>query len=95
MSAFVCTCVCAGTATLATILAWSTPVFSASTLTVMTSCLPLFLFDAPPPPLGRAELEKQGLLDNTYIIYTGDNGYHIGAYRQGAGKETAYESDIR
>jgi hypothetical protein len=40
-------------------------------------------------------LELQGLLDNTYFIYTGDNGYQIGAYRQGAGKETAYESDIK
>jgi len=42
-----------------------------------------------------AELEQQGLLDNTYFIHTGDNGFHIGAYRQGSGKETAYETDIK
>jgi hypothetical protein len=43
----------------------------------------------------HTELEQQGLLNNTYFIYTGDNGFHIGAYRQGSGKETAYETDIK
>lgn len=41
------------------------------------------------------ELEQQGILGDTYFIYTGDNGYHIGMYRQGAGKETPYEEDIK
>ncbi|WIA39128.1 hypothetical protein OEZ86_005260 [Tetradesmus obliquus] len=41
------------------------------------------------------ELEAVGELDNTYIIYTGDNGYHLGAHRLGAGKETPYQEDIQ
>lgn len=39
-------------------------------------------------------LEKHGILDNTHIIYTTDNGYHIGQHRMGPGKKTGYESDI-
>ena len=37
----------------------------------------------------------QGLLDNTYIVYTSDNGHHMGEHRMIAGKTTAYEEDIR
>ena len=33
-------------------------------------------------------------LDNTYIVFTSDNGFHLGQHRMPAGKETAYESDI-
>lgn len=40
-------------------------------------------------------LEQQGLLDDTYIIYTSDNGHHMGEHRMIAGKTTAYEEDIR
>jgi arylsulfatase A-like enzyme len=40
-------------------------------------------------------LERQGVLDNTYIIYTSDNGHHMGEHRMIAGKTTAYEEDIR
>ncbi|KAI9199281.1 alkaline-phosphatase-like protein [Polychytrium aggregatum] len=39
-------------------------------------------------------LEANGQLDNTYLIYTTDNGYHLGAHRLYAGKQTPYEEDI-
>ncbi|KAF9937767.1 hypothetical protein BGZ67_000923 [Mortierella alpina] len=38
-------------------------------------------------------LEKNGQLDNTYIVYTTDNGYHLGTHRMFAGKQTAYQED--
>jgi N-acetylglucosamine-6-sulfatase len=40
-------------------------------------------------------LKKTGELDNTFIIYTSDNGWHLGEHRQVYGKTTAYEEDIR
>jgi N-acetylglucosamine-6-sulfatase len=40
-------------------------------------------------------LGKGGKLDNTYIFFTSDNGFHLGQHRLGAGKWTAYEEDIR
>ncbi len=33
-------------------------------------------------------------LDNTYIVFSSDNGFHLGQHRMPAGKQTAYESDI-
>ena len=33
-------------------------------------------------------------LDNTYIVFTSDNGFHLGQHRLPAGKQTAYEEDI-
>ena len=41
------------------------------------------------------ELRKTGELDNTYIFFTSDNGYHLGEHRMTQGKRTAYEEDIR
>ena len=41
-----------------------------------------------------ARLEALGILDNTYIIYTSDNGFHIGQHRLQPGKECGYEEDI-
>ncbi|KAF9103479.1 hypothetical protein BGX27_010558 [Mortierella sp. AM989] len=38
-------------------------------------------------------LEHNGQLDNTYIVYTTDNGYHLGTHRMFAGKQTAFEED--
>ncbi|KAI8073302.1 alkaline-phosphatase-like protein [Gongronella butleri] len=40
------------------------------------------------------ELDKQGKLDNTYIIYSSDNGYHIGQHRAYPGKTGNSEEDI-
>lgn len=39
-------------------------------------------------------LEETGQLENTYIIFTSDNGFHLGQHRLVAGKATAYEEDI-
>jgi arylsulfatase A-like enzyme len=33
-------------------------------------------------------------LDNTYIVFTSDNGFHLGEHRLNLGKQTAYETDI-
>lgn len=41
------------------------------------------------------ELKRAGELDNTYIVFTSDNGFHLGQHRPGYGKATAYEEDIR
>jgi arylsulfatase A-like enzyme len=40
-------------------------------------------------------LRQSGELDNTYIFFTSDNGYHMGTHRLSTGKWTAYEEDIR
>ena len=42
-----------------------------------------------------AELETLGLLDNTYILFTTDNGYHMGEHRMPANKNHPYEEDVR
>ncbi|CAN5791764.1 sulfatase [soil metagenome] len=41
------------------------------------------------------KLRQTGELDNTYIIFTSDNGHHMGQHRLPIGKWTAYEEDIR
>ena len=40
-------------------------------------------------------LQAAGKLDNTYIFFTSDNGYHLGQHRLLPGKQTPYEEDIR
>ena len=40
-------------------------------------------------------LRQANVLDNTYFVFTSDNGFHLGEHRLAAGKRTPYESDIR
>ncbi|KAG6853235.1 hypothetical protein C0991_005822 [Blastosporella zonata] len=42
-----------------------------------------------------ARLEESNKIDNTYIVYTSDNGYHIGQHRLPPGKTCGFEEDIR
>ncbi|ROW11775.1 hypothetical protein VPNG_04939 [Cytospora leucostoma] len=41
-----------------------------------------------------AMLEAKGVIDNTYIIYTSDNGYHLGQHRVPGGKSLFYNEDV-
>jgi len=45
------------------------------------------------PPLVE-RLEGAGMLNETYIFFSSDNGYHIGQHRLQPGKQCAYETDI-
>src|SRR5204862_1094478 len=47
--------------------------------------------------IGRIEsrLAADGVADNTYIVFSSDNGYHMGEYRLNPGKMTAFDTDIR
>jgi N-acetylglucosamine-6-sulfatase len=40
-------------------------------------------------------LRESGELENTYVFFTSDNGFHLGEHRLGAGKWTPYEEDIK
>jgi hypothetical protein len=40
-------------------------------------------------------LENTGELDNTYVFFTSDNGFHQGQHRLNSGKNTAFEEDLR
>lgn len=40
-------------------------------------------------------LEEQDALDDTYIIFTSDNGYHMGNHRREIGKYTQFQTDVR
>ncbi|MGZ4713658.1 MAG: sulfatase family protein [Acidimicrobiia bacterium] len=39
-------------------------------------------------------LQRTHQLDNTYIVFTSDNGFHLGEHRLPFGKQTPYETDI-
>ncbi|MEA2564189.1 MAG: hypothetical protein QOH06_5693 [Acidobacteriota bacterium] len=39
-------------------------------------------------------LRETGQLDNTFIVFTSDNGFHLGQHRLEPGKYTAYEPDV-
>lgn len=40
-------------------------------------------------------LKRMNLYDNTYIIFTSDNGYHLGQFAMPYDKRQPYETDIR
>lgn len=40
-------------------------------------------------------LRRTGQLWNTYLVFTSDNGYHLGNHRLVAGKNTPYLTDVR
>jgi len=42
-----------------------------------------------------AALQDAQVLENTYVIYSSDNGFHLGEHRLPAGKDFPYEEDIR
>ncbi len=39
-------------------------------------------------------LQQAHLLRNTYVVFSSDNGYHMGEYRLMPGKQTAFDTDI-
>ncbi len=41
-----------------------------------------------------AELQAKGLAGNTDIVFSSDNGFHMGEYRLLPGKQTAFDTDI-
>jgi arylsulfatase A-like enzyme len=43
----------------------------------------------------RRLLLQKGLRRNTYVVFSSDNGYHMGQRRLLEGKMTAYDSDVR
>jgi arylsulfatase A-like enzyme len=43
----------------------------------------------------RAELKKLGIEQNTYVVFSADNGYHMGEYSLRPGKMSAFDTDIR
>ncbi|MFJ9745483.1 MULTISPECIES: sulfatase [Streptomyces] len=43
----------------------------------------------------RNALTRAGVADDTYIVFGSDNGFHLGEYRLKAGKQTAFDTDVR
>jgi N-acetylglucosamine-6-sulfatase len=43
----------------------------------------------------EATLAAEHLTDSTYIVFSSDNGYHLGQHRLVRGKQTAFDTDIR
>jgi arylsulfatase A-like enzyme len=42
----------------------------------------------------RQTLEKAGVADRTLVVFSSDNGYHLGEHRLGEGKQTAFDTDV-
>ena len=47
--------------------------------------------------IGRLQrrLRALGVARNTYIVFSSDNGFHLGQHRLTPGKLTAYDPDVR
>ncbi|MDP9792822.1 arylsulfatase A-like enzyme [Catenuloplanes nepalensis] len=43
----------------------------------------------------RATLAETGVADDTVLVFSSDNGFHLGEYRLTVGKQTAFETDVR
>ncbi|MEU6665663.1 sulfatase [Streptomyces sp. NPDC046727] len=43
----------------------------------------------------RQSLTSAHVADNTYVVFSSDNGFHLGEYRLKAGKQTAFDTDVR
>ena len=42
----------------------------------------------------EGELKAKGVSNDTYVVFSSDNGYHMGEYRLLPGKQTAFDTDI-
>jgi arylsulfatase A-like enzyme len=42
----------------------------------------------------RSQLRRSGVADNTYIVFSSDNGYHMGEHSLISGKMTAFDTDV-
>ncbi len=43
----------------------------------------------------QKQLRDKGLDKNTYFVFSSDNGFHLGDYNLRAGKQTAFDTDIK
>jgi N-acetylglucosamine-6-sulfatase len=43
----------------------------------------------------RTALAQAGVARDTYVVFSSDNGYHMGEYRLNPGKMTAFDTDVR
>lgn len=42
----------------------------------------------------QKQLAEKGIADETYFVFSSDNGFHMGEHRLRPGKQTAYDTDI-
>jgi N-acetylglucosamine-6-sulfatase len=43
----------------------------------------------------RRTLAAAGVADDTYVVFSSDNGFHLGEHRLTPGKQTAFDADVR